>query len=60
MTNQEKLVKVAEALALKAVKDLADADVKALILKEFVDKEKIKPLTVDERLSRIERLLKII
>ena len=37
MTNQEKLVKVAEALALKAVNDLADATAKALVLKEYVD-----------------------
>ena len=60
MTNQEKLVKIAEALALKAVQTKAAEDAKALILKEYVDKAKIKPLTIDERLARIEALLGII
>ena len=60
MTNQEKLVKVAEALALKSVKDKADADAKALILQTYRDKAKVKPLTIDERLARIESLLGIV
>lgn len=56
MDNSEKLLKLTEKLAEKNVKDKAD---KEAILKEFKDKEKVKALTNDERLRRIEKLLGI-
>lgn len=50
MKNDEKLLKITQALADKTVKDTA-------ILTEYKDKEKTKALTTIERLERIERLL---
>lgn len=57
MNNNEKLLKITQALAEKTVKDKADKDA---VLKEFSDKEKLKSLTTVERLERIERLLGIV
>lgn len=56
MNNSEKLLKLTQAIAQKTIKDKTDKEV---ILKEFKDKEKIKALTNDERLKRIEKLLGI-
>ena len=49
----EKLEAIANGLA-------ADKSRKSEIAKEYVEKEKIKKLTTDERLTRIERMLKIV
>lgn len=57
MSNNEKLLKITQAIAEKVVKDKADKDA---ILQEFNDKEKVKPLTTAERLTRIEKLLDIV
>ena len=56
MDNGEKLLKLIEKLAEKTMKDKTDRE---SVLKEFKDKEKIKALTTDERLKRIEKLLGI-
>lgn len=57
MNNDEKLLKITQALVEKTVKDKANKDA---VLKEYSDKEKAKPLTTVERLDRIERLLGIV
>lgn len=57
MSNNEKLLKITQAIAEKVVKDKTYKDA---ILQEFSDKEKVKPLTNIERLERIERLFDIV
>ena len=57
MKNDEKLLKITQALAEKTVQDKA---AKAAVLKEFSDKAKVKPLTTTERLDRIERVIGIV
>ena len=57
MNNNEKLSKITQAMADKAVKDQSGKEV---ILTEYKDKEKVKPLTTAERIDRIERLLGIV
>ena len=52
MTHEEKMLKLAEALKAKKVKEDA-------IKSEYKDKAKKKGLTTIERLERIERILGI-
>ena len=53
MTNEEKMLKIAEKLAEKTAKENA---VKA----EYKEKAKVKALTTSERLDRIEKILGIV
>ena len=51
--NDEKMLKLVEALKVKKVKEDA-------IKADFKGKEKIKKLTTEQRLDRIEQLLGIV
>jgi len=52
MTNEEKMLKIAEKLA-------SDKSVKDKVEKRFKDKDKIKKLTDKERIDRIEKIFGI-
>ncbi len=51
--NDEKMLKLVEALKVKKVKE-------DVIKANFKDKAKIKKLTIEQRLDRIEQLLGIV
>jgi hypothetical protein len=54
MNNNEKMLKLTQAMAEKTVKDKADKDA---VLTEYKNKEKTKALTTSERLDRLEQFI---
>ena len=57
MTENERLAKVLKDGADKKVADKVSKDA---IVKKYADKKKVKPLTIEERIARMEELLGIV